>query len=603
MRLFFSFITFWRLAFVCGGMFFSVCASAVFEGVPIIGEKFTFDIQWSGDADLQNDLIDVIRTQRKQSQEFGSINAVRNAARFDRDIIAQWLDSEGFFAHRVTSTVGEKDIVHVVDTGPRYIIKSLQVHFPPGVAVPPISALPVSEGKALRAAAVLRGQELLKNYVLEKHCLYHVEVSYNAEINHGTREAFLTYRLKDSPAVLFGVVQIVGMKQVEVDYLKNYVTFQSGECFKRKEIELTRLQLLQSNLLSRVDIMIAEPEGGRVIVTFNVAERSHRTFKAGVGYDSDTDFGTTFGWQHRNLFHNGERFDIDSHFNDIHRDVSLELLKPHFKQKNQTLTLTSTIAEDTPDGYAYTFGGVGASLNRPLSKKWAAGLGLNLEFSRDRRENEKSDYALFSIPMSLDFNPSKQVLDPVNGWVLHLQGQPFWDLYNTKIQFIKTSFALSAYFSGRSLPWRPSLALRWAIGSISGESLDQIPSAHRYYVGGGGSVRGYRYQSVGELEDRDDANNVPVGGLSFAETAVELRLRITEHWGGAVFIDGGYAYPGERPEFGQDFLWGAGIGIRYFTSFAPIRFDVATPLHKRTDARGAYIDNDVQIYISIGQAF
>jgi translocation and assembly module TamA len=150
----------------------------------------------------------------------------------------------------------------------------------------------------------------------------------------------------------------------------------------------------------------------------------------------------------------------------------------------------------------------------------------------------------------------------------------------------------SAFFSAK-VAMRPTLALRVAAGASTGTSLDNIPADERYYVGGGGSVRGYAYQTVGNLTDGEAD-----GGKSFAETAIELRLKVSESWGIAIFADGGYAYPDELPNFGTDFLWGAGLGIRYHTSFAPIRFDVATPLNRRDG-----IDDSVQFYVSIGQAF
>ena len=42
---------------------------------------------------------------------------------------------------------------------------------------------------------------------------------------------------------------------------------------------------------------------------------------------------------------------------------------------------------------------------------------------------------------------------------------------------------------------------------------------------------------------------------------------------------------------------GAGLGLRYYAGFGPLRADIAVPLDKRTG------DADFQIYISIGQAF
>ena len=56
-------------------------------------------------------------------------------------------------------------------------------------------------------------------------------------------------------------------------------------------------------------------------------------------------------------------------------------------------------------------------------------------------------------------------------------------------------------------------------------------------------------------------------------------------------------YEDEFPRLFQDFEWGAGIGLRYYTPIGPVRFDVAVPLDKKSDVKG------YQLYISIGQTF
>lgn len=576
----------------------------------LIGSKFPFQLELTNHQDLASDLRDTLQEQRKQSAEFKALDNQRSAARFDRDIIARWLESEGFFDSRVSSDVEQDEIVHTVEPGPRYIIQTVTLNFPKHLTPVSKKDLPVKAGAPLRAQSVLSGRNFIRDHVSRSACLYKIDVTYTAEVDHARHEAFLTYTVADSPSVNFGEITIAGTSQVEPEYLLNYVTINAGECFNNKELELSRLRLLQSNLLSRIEIN-TEKHGDRVDVTFNVTERDHRTLKAGIGYQSDTGAGLTLGWEHRNLFHEGERFDIESRFNQVRRALDANLVVPHFKRRDQTLTLNSTIAREKPEGYIYTYGEFGATLNRPLSKKWAGNIGVELEFSRDERDGQKEDYALLSSPISVDYNRSNQILNPQNGWVISAQVEPFVDLYNDTNRFVKTAIAVSTYFSARDLPGEPVLALRVATGSTHGEPLENIPSAHRYYVGGGGSVRGYSYQSVGELVDENNQQNVPQGGLSFAETSVELRIRVAGNWGAAIFVDGGYAYPDKQADLGENFLWGAGIGVRYYTSFAPIRFDVATPLDPRRrkppadepDERGERIDDPVQLYISIGQAF
>lgn len=90
----------------------------------------------------------------------------------------------------------------------------------------------------------------------------------------------------------------------------------------------------------------------------------------------------------------------------------------------------------------------------------------------------------------------------------------------------------------------------------------------------------------------------PEGGLSFNELSFESRLNINDNWGLVFFLDGGMAYREVSASDDEEFYWGGGLGLRYYTSFAPFRFDVAFPLNKRKE-----IDEDYQVYVSIGQAF
>ena len=62
------------------------------------------------------------------------------------------------------------------------------------------------------------------------------------------------------------------------------------------------------------------------------------------------------------------------------------------------------------------------------------------------------------------------------------------------------------------------------------------------------------------------------------------------------FIDGGAVYSSTTPGFGG-FRWGTGLGVRYHTSIAPVRLDVAFPLGRREG------ESAVAIYLSVGQAF
>ena len=138
------------------------------------------------------------------------------------------------------------------------------------------------------------------------------------------------------------------------------------------------------------------------------------------------------------------------------------------------------------------------------------------------------------------------------------------------------------------------LAARTRVGSIVGEETEVIPANKRFYAGGGGSIRGFEFQKVGPLDDDED----PLGGRSVLELGFEARIRLTETIGLVPFIEGGTVFDSSFPDFDEELLWSAGLGLRYFTAIGPVRLDVGFPLNGRDGVDGLF-----EFYVSLGQAF
>ena len=133
---------------------------------------------------------------------------------------------------------------------------------------------------------------------------------------------------------------------------------------------------------------------------------------------------------------------------------------------------------------------------------------------------------------------------------------------------------------------------RVRVGTILGAPRDQVAPSRRFYAGGGASVRGYGFQSIGPR----DPNNDPIGGRSLAEFALEARVKVFGNFGVVPFLDAGNIYTSTLPRF-TGMRFGTGIGVRYYSNFGPIRVDVGTPINPQ---RG---DPRVAVYVSLGQAF
>ena len=199
-----------------------------------------------------------------------------------------------------------------------------------------------------------------------------------------------------------------------------------------------------------------------------------------------------------------------------------------------------------------------------------------------------------SFPARFNFDNRDNPLDSHEGYRLGFRVEPFADAFGKLNPFFKSRITYTTYFDMGDSSFDPVLALRVSTGSILGPEADDILASKRFYAGGGGSIRGFGFQEAGLV----NADDKPSGGRSIVEGTAELRFKFTDTIGGVAFVDVGRVYDEIMSDFKGGLFVGAGTGIRYYTSFGPIRFDAATPVNKRD-----FTDQDFQVYISIGQAF
>jgi translocation and assembly module TamA len=190
--------------------------------------------------------------------------------------------------------------------------------------------------------------------------------------------------------------------------------------------------------------------------------------------------------------------------------------------------------------------------------------------------------------------------DATHGVRVSFSVTPTFSIGHPNARFFITQATGSLYFDLNNIglnrtPARSVLALRALAGLAAGASQFSLPPDQRFYAGGSGTIRGYRYQSVGPIFP----NGNPIGGTAINAGTVEYRQRIGTNFGAAVFVDGGNVSQNLNPLNGQ-LKFGAGAGVRYYTPIGPIRLDVAVPIQRRS---GPNPDDAFEIYIGLGQAF
>ena len=313
-------------------------------------------------------------------------------------------------------------------------------------------------------------------------------------------------------------------------------------------------------------------------------------------YDTERGAKLTGFWLHRNLLGGAERFRVEGMIDGLGASVGgldysleLEFARPATFTPDTTFSLGAVLETEAEDDFDASRLQIDAKLVHRYSDRltFSGGLGLLAEradFGPAR--GIQRDYRLVLLPLEATYERRDSIANTTRGVYANTTLTPFYGVSGTG-SGVRATADLRGYYP---LGDRVVLAGRAQFGAIYGPDLGDTPRDFLFYSGGGGTVRGQPYRSLGAV-----AGGVASGGKSFAGSSVELRLRATEKIGLAAFMDAGYVSAGT---FSGTSGWhaGAGLGVRYDTVIGPLRLDVGLPVSGETG-------NGAQLYLGIGQAF
>jgi translocation and assembly module TamA len=418
--------------------------------------------------------------------------------------------------------------------------------------------------------------------------------------DHATSTLDVTLTLAAGPVAGYGETTVEGTKAVDRDFTAYMAGLKPGKRYSPEEIDEARERLLALEVFNSVTLKEADKldAAGNIPIGVQVSERKFRYFGLGGTFSNTEGLGIEGYWGHRNLFGRAEKLRIDGSIsgigsNDISKlnyNAGIMFEKPGVIGPASKFFANLKTVYEHPDAYDRfsTKGGFGVSYE--LTPRQTVSAELSLDYSRITDSFGKHDYLIASVPLQYVFDNRDDKLNPTKGFRALAYAEPSYDLLNGAT-FVKLKAEGSAYRALDSAG-RFVAAGRAAIGSIVGASLQEVPADRRFYAGGGGSVRGYAYQGIGPKA----ADGQPIGGLSWFETSIEMRYRVTDTIGIVPFVDAGTVSTKQFPDF-ADVKVGAGVGLRYITPFGPLRVDAAVPLNRGPG------DPRFGIYAGIGQAF
>lgn len=555
---------------------------------------------------------DTLSELRKAEGKEANIAQVTRRARADVELLDKLLRTRGYYNARITyqldapAGAGQRiDVTLDADPRNRYrlsevTLTGLSPTDPREIALRGLFT--VKAGDPADTDLILASIDALKFGMAEGGYPFAKVDEPVLRVDHDEDDATLAVIVATGGYRRYGHIRVAGDPPFDAAHIDDIARFHPGDPYQLSEITDLQRALVATGLVGSAEVKAeqgVDPETADLLVTLTKAPP--RTIAGALGYGTGEGAKAEVSWQHRNLFPPEGALTLRGVLGTQEQSASAIFRRSNFHARDRVLNAQLSFRNVQLDAYNATTGTLSASLERQTNiifqKSWTWSVGGELILSDERDLYgetfipRRRTYFIAATPLSLNYDGSDDLLDPKRGFRLGGRLSPELSLQGSVFSYVRAQVDASGYLP---ISDRLVLAARVRVGTILGASADRIAPTRRFYAGGGGSVRGYAYQAIGPR----DLNNDPVGGRSLAEISIEARFRFgsARQFGIVPFVDAGTISADPWPSI-HEMRVGAGIGVRYYSNFGPIRVDVGTPVNPQPG------DPRIGVYVSLGQAF
>lgn len=589
---------------------------------PALGQEATLALPPGAPDDLRTVLENASLTLSLDAEGLTDPQDYVAAARADYRRLLTGLYAEGYYGGTISITLDGREaaaiqpldapaavarVVLSVTPGPRFTFGRAAIGpLAPATALPPgFAPGEVARSEAIRdavraAVAAWRAQGNAKAAVASQDIVaLHAESRLDAAV-----------AIAPGPRLSFGPVTVSGNERVRAERILAIAGIPTGAVFSPEALERAATRLRRTGAFDAATLVESDAVGPNdtLPIEVQVVESLPRRLGFSAEISSLDGVAATAFWLHRNLLGGAERLRVEAAVSGIEGAafdtagggpdyaLSLSFQRPATFAPDNDLGLTARLAREDAADFTLDSLDLAVTLTRYATDRLTLSGGLGLSLSRERTAAGQSDRALLTLPLTAAWDRRDDPLDARRGFYLAGEATPFLGVAGDAGSGARLLGDARGYLSFG----RVTLAGRAQAGSVLGAGRDEVPQDFLFFSGGGGTVRGQPYQSLGvRVPDPSPgpSRSLTLGAASFLGAQAEARLGLTDRIGAVAFYDVGLTGPDAFPDFGESWQAGTGVGLRYRSPVGPIRLDLATPASGE-DAFGA-----LQVYIGIGQAF
>lgn len=368
---------------------------------------------------------------------------------------------------------------------------------------------------------------------------------------------------------------------LDKEVFQRFVTYSSGDVYRSQAVSDTQRDIYNAGYIKAIDVAADPNKANKTVpIAFILHPKKNKRHRFALGYGTDTGARARYDFDWRWVNRRGHRLTSKAFVSQKLLEAGVEYHIPAQKPATDYYQFFANYRQDKGGDKASNLWNVGAAY-RDQKGQLTREVGIKWQQEDFTVGNDRGNIGLLTPYAKLTY---RQVDDPLNvkqGFVVSGEVTGANTGLLSDVSFVQAT-ASSKYI--HRFHEKHKLTLAGALGRTYVSDFHQLPSAYRFFTGGDRTVRGYRFEKIGDV----DASGAVIGGDKMYRMSAEYEYFFKDNMAAATFIDAGDAFSADTARLKV----GAGLGFHYYSPIGPIKVDIAHGFHQPGD--------DFRLHLSIG---
>lgn len=435
-------------------------------------------------------------------------------------------------------------------------------------------------------------------------------------IDQEKKTVALSFEIQEGGEVRIGRIDITGNNKSRDKVVRREMRLDEGDLYSKKALKRSYERINNLNFFESVDLSperrLQEPV---MDLNIRVKEKMTGNLSIGGGYSSVDKLMAIAEITQGNLGGRGQLLKFKVQWGATRKIYMVSFMEPYLFDKALWGRVDVYNQDQDFDGYKLKSNGFGLGIGKSFSEYVSGSLRYSLDQSsiydittaptyllQRQIESYGYDVTTSSLTANLSRDSRDFYLDPKTGSRNTVFVQYAGGPLGGDPSFIKSVADSAWYFP---LFWDTVFMTRGRVGYVRSLIELPIPTGERFYVGGAGSVRGYRYGTVGTIgpdgpmELGLDGTLTRIGGNKQLIFNIEYTFPIVPaaRLKGVLFYDMGRAFSNNEALRPLQLRHSYGWGFWWLSPLGPLRFEWGYIINRKAT------DQPSQFEFSIGTLF